>query len=108
MSIQALSLLFVNGIATTIFFKYMTEYLYVRFVKEKEEQMLWLLSKINKLENEMNELHETIDSLEEKLQEKEIMLRESSDLLFSKIDNFIISNYDTVTKEESTVDLNEQ
>lgn len=100
MSVQALSILFVNGVATTIFFKYMTDYLYSTFVKEKEEQILWLLSKINKLENEMSELHETIDSLEEKLQEKEIMLRESSDLLFSKIDNFIISNYDTITKPE--------
>jgi hypothetical protein len=103
MSVQALSLLFVNGVATTIFFKYMTEYFYTRFVKEKEEQMLWLLSRINKLENEISELHETIDVLEEKIQEKEIMLRESSDLLFSKIDNFIISNYDTVTKEEVEV-----
>lgn len=100
MSVQALSILFVNGIATTFFFKYMTDYIYTHFVKEKEEQILWLLSKINKLENEVGELHETIDSLEEKLQEKDVMLRESNDLLFSKLDNFIISNYDTVTKEK--------
>lgn len=101
MSIQAISLLFVNGITCTIFLKYVTDYIYTHLSKEKDEQILWLLSKINKLENEMTELHETIDGLEEKIQVKETLLRESSDLLFSKIDNFIISNYDTVTKEEA-------
>jgi predicted nucleic acid-binding Zn-ribbon protein len=96
MSVQTLSFIFFNGITTAIFFKYAVKYVYEKVTKEKDEQMLWLLSKINKLETEVNELHETIDSLEETIQAKENLLKQSSDMLFSKIDNFIISNYDTV------------
>jgi uncharacterized protein (DUF342 family) len=100
MSVQALSFIFLNGITSAIFFKYVVNYVYEKVTKEKDEQMLWLLSKINKLETEVNELHETIDSLEEKIQAKENLLKESSDMLFNKIDNFIISNYDTVQKTD--------
>lgn len=101
MSIQAITLILFNGVSTAIFFKYVVKYLYEQMSKEKDEQILWLLAKLNKLENEVNELHETIDTLEEKIQAKENLLKESSDMLFSKIDNFIISNYDTIQKEEA-------
>lgn len=100
MSVQAFSLIFLNGLTSAIFFKYVVQYVYEKVTKEKDEQVLWLLAKINKLENEVSELHETIDSLEEKIQAKENLLKESSDMLFNKIDNFIISNYDTIQKEE--------
>lgn len=100
MSIQAISFILFNGVSTAIFFKYAIKYVYERVTKEKDEQILWLLARLNKLENEINELHETIDSLEEKVQAKENLLKESSEMLFSKIDNFIISNYDTVQKED--------
>jgi peptidoglycan hydrolase CwlO-like protein len=100
MSIQAISLILFNGVSTAIFFNYAIKYIYNRVSKDKDEQILWLLAKINKLENEVNELHETIDTLEEKIQAKENLLKESSDMLFNKIDNFIISNYDTIQKEE--------
>lgn len=100
MSLQLLSFVFINGISTAILIKYVTEYIYTKFSKEKDEQVLWLLVKINKLESEVSNLHETIDTLEEKLIAKENMLRESSELLFNKIDNFIISNYDTIQKTD--------
>lgn len=100
MSVQALSFIFLNGITSAIFFKYVVQYVYEKVTKEKDEQILWLLSKINKLETEVGELHESIDSLEEKIQAKENLLKESSDMLFSKIDNFIIGNYDTIQKSD--------
>lgn len=101
MSVQAISFILFNGITSVIFCKYVVKYVYEKITKEKDEQILWLLAKINKLENEVTELHETIDVLEEKIQAKENLLKESSDMLFSKIDNFIISNYDTVQKSEN-------
>ena len=100
MSLQLLSFVFVNGISSAILIKYVTEYIYKKVSKEKDEQVLWLLSKINKLESEVSDLHGCIDTLEEKLIAKENILRESSELLFNKIDNFIISNYDTIQKTE--------
>ena len=100
MSLQLLSFVFVNGVSTTILIKYLTDYIYTKVSKEKDEQVLWLLAKINKLESEVSDLHETIDTLEEKLIAKENILRESSELLFNKIDNFIISNYDTIQKTD--------
>lgn len=107
MSIQAISLILFNGVTSAIFFKYVVKYVYEQVSKEKDEQFLLLLEKnfftlarIHKLENEVNELHEIIDSLEEKMQAKENLLKESSDMLFSKIDNFIISNYDTIQKPD--------
>jgi uncharacterized protein (DUF342 family) len=101
MSVQAISFILFNGVTSAIFCKYVVKYVYEKITKEKDEQILWLLAKINKLENEVTELHETIDVLEEKMQAKENLLKESSDMLFSKIDNFIISNYDTVQKSEN-------
>jgi uncharacterized protein (DUF342 family) len=98
MSIQVISIILFNGFSTAIFFNYAVKYMYYRISQEKDEQILWLSAKINKLENEVNELHETIDTLEEKIQTKENLLKESSDMLFNKIDNFIISNYDTIQK----------
>jgi uncharacterized protein (DUF342 family) len=100
MSVQAFTLIFFNGITSAIFFKYVVQYVYEKVTKEKDEQILWLLAKINKLENEVTELHETMDNFEEKIQAKENLLKESSEILFNKIDNFIISNYDTVQKNE--------
>ena len=67
MSLQLLSFVFVNGVSTTILIKYLTDYIYTKVSKEKDEQVLWLLAKINKLESEVSDLHETIDTLEEKL-----------------------------------------
>lgn len=106
MSIQTISLIFINSASTIIFLKYAIQHLYQHILKEKDEKILWLLSKINKLEYEINELHETIDSLEEKIQAKETLLKESSDILFNKIDNFIIGNYDTVNKNDDEDSIN--
>lgn len=99
MSFQAISLILLNGVTSAVFLKYIVNYVYEKFTKEKNEQLLWLLAKVNKLENEVSELHESIDILEDKIQAKENLLKESSDMLFSKIDKFIISNYDTIQKE---------
>jgi|LakMenEpi03Aug12_release.lakeMendotaPanAssembly.Ray.scaffolds.fasta_scaffold1658036_1 hypothetical protein len=99
MSVQAISLILFNGVTSALFARYVFQYVYDRVTKEKDEQILWLLAKITKLENEVNELHENIDFLDEKVQAKENLLKESSEMLFSKIDNFIIGNYDTVQKE---------
>lgn len=89
MSIQILSLAIINGITGIIFFKYTCEYIYTKITREKDDQVLWLLSKLNKMQLEIDELHETIDNLEEKLQEKEAMLKQSSD----RLDRFIIGDY---------------
>jgi hypothetical protein len=96
MSVQAISLILFNGVTTAFVVKYVIQYVYKKVTTEKDEQTLLLLDKINKLETEVNELHETIDILEEKIQAKESLLKESSEILFNKIDKFIISNYDTV------------
>ena len=60
----------------------------ILFYKFSLNIILWLLSKINKLELEVSDLHETIDSLEEKLVIKENILKESNELLFNKLDGF--------------------
>jgi len=96
MSVQLLSIIAINGISGIIIINYLTNYLTKKVSKLKDEQISWLLSKINKLELEIMELHENIDTLEEKLTVKENILKESSELLFNKLDNFIISNYDTI------------
>lgn len=85
MSIHILSLAIINGITGFIFFKYTYNYIYTTIIHENA----LLLSKINKLQCELHEVYETIDILEEKLQEKEIMLKQSSD----RIDKFIICDY---------------
>jgi peptidoglycan hydrolase CwlO-like protein len=100
MSFQTISLILLNGVTTALLLKYVLKYVYVKVTKEKDEQLLWLLAKVHKLENEVNELHESIDALEDKIQSKENLLKESSDMLFSKIDKFIISNYDTIQKTD--------
>ena len=87
MSIQTLSIIFLNSIAGTICLKYISDYMIIK-LKEKDDQILWLLNKINKLESEIDEIHETLDILEESLQHK----NNSSDL----IDKLIISNYDKI------------
>lgn len=99
MSFQAISLILLNGVTSALLLKYVVKYVYDKVTKEKDEQLLWLLAKVNKLENEVNELHESIDVLEDKVQAKENLLKESSEMLFNKIDKYIISNYDTVQKE---------
>jgi hypothetical protein len=99
MSVQAISIILLNSVTSAFFAKYIVQYVYNKVTKEKDEQILWLLAKITKLENKVNELHENIDSLDEKVQAKENLLKESSEMLFNKIDNFIISNYDTVENE---------
>ena len=99
MSFQAISIILLNGVTSALFLKYVVKYVYDKVTKEKDEQLLWLLAKVNKLENEVNELHESIDVLEDKVQAKENLLKESSEMLFNKIDKYIISNYDTVQKE---------
>jgi hypothetical protein len=96
MSFQAISIILLNGVTSALFLKYIVKYVYDKVTKEKDEQLLWLLAKVNKLENEVNELHESIDVLEDKVQAKENLLKESSEMLFNKIDKYIISNYDTV------------
>lgn len=98
MSLQAISLILLNGVTSALFLKYSIKYIYDKVTKEKDEQFLWLLAKVHKLENDISELHESIDVLEDKLKEKENLLKESSEMLFNKIDKFIISNYDTVQK----------
>ncbi len=95
MSIQILSVVILNGITSAIIIKYIAKYIHKKISNVKDEQILWLLSKINKLELEVSDLHQTIDTLEEKLLIKENILKQSSELLFNKLDNFIISNYDT-------------
>lgn len=99
MSFQAISIILLNGVTSALFLKYVIKCVYDKVTKEKDEQLLWLLAKVNKLENEVNELHESIDVLEDKIQAKENLLKESSEMLFNKIDKYIISNYDTVQKE---------
>ena len=99
MSFQAISFVLFNGITSTLFFKYIITYVYEKITKEREEEKSWLLTKINRFENEIKELYQTIDELEEKLQKKENLLKESSEVLFNKLDNFIIGNYDTIQKE---------
>jgi glutathionyl-hydroquinone reductase len=99
MSFQAISFVLFNGFTSTLFFKYMFTYLYEKINKEREEEKCWLLTKINRFENEIKDLYQTIDELEEKLQKKENLLKESSEILFNKLDNFIVGNYDTVQKE---------
>jgi peptidoglycan hydrolase CwlO-like protein len=99
MSFQAISFVLFNGITSTLFFKYIFTYVYEKITKEREEEKSWLLTKINRFENEIKELYQTIDELEEKLQKKENLLKESSEVLFNKLDNFIIGNYDTIQKE---------
>jgi len=94
MSLQILSIFILNGITSAIVIKYIADYIHTRVNNVKDEQILWLLSKINKLELEVSDLHETIDMLEEKLIIKENILKESNELLFNKLDNFIMSNYD--------------
>ena len=100
MSFQAISLILLNGVTSALLLKYVVKYVYDKVTKEKDEQLLWLLAKVNKLENEVNELHESIDVLEDKVQAKENLLKESSEMLFNKIDKYIISNYDTVQKSD--------
>lgn len=106
MSFQAISFVLFNGITSTLFFKYIITYVYEKISKEREEEKSWLLTKINRFENEIKELYQvvdelcqTIDELEEKLQKKENLLKESSEILFNKLDNFIVGNYDTIQKE---------
>lgn len=99
MSFQAISYILFNGITSTLFFKYILTYVYEKINKEREEEKTWLLTKINRFENEIKELYQTIDDLEDKLQKKENLLKESSEILFNKLDNFIVGNYDTVEKE---------
>jgi peptidoglycan hydrolase CwlO-like protein len=99
MSFQAISFVLFNGITSTLFFKYIITYVYEKITKEREEEKSWLLTKINRFENEIKELYQTIDELEEKLQKKENLLKESSEILFNKLDNFIVGNYDTIQKE---------
>jgi predicted RNase H-like nuclease (RuvC/YqgF family) len=96
MPIQILSLALINGITGIIFFKYTCDYIYTKITTEHNDKISWLLSKINTLENELTELHESIDNLEETLIQKEAMLKQSSD----RLDKFIISNYDTETKDK--------
>ena len=99
MSFQVISFILFNGISSTLFFKYMFTYVYEKINKQREEEKHWLLTKLNRFENEIKELYQTIDELEEKLQKKEHLLKESSEILFNKLDNFIVGNYDTIQNE---------
>lgn len=89
MSIQTLSIVFFNSLAGTICIKYITDYIFLK-MKEKDDQILWLLTKINKLESEIDDIHETLDILEETLQHKN---NNSSNELINKL---IVSNYDKI------------
>lgn len=95
MSLQAISFILLNSISSAFFLKYVVKSVHNKFSKEKNEQVSWLLAKIHKLENKIETLHESIDILENKVNIKENLLKESSEMLFNKIDKFIIGNYDT-------------
>ena len=77
MSLQAISLILLNGVTSVLFLKYSVKCIYDKVTKEKDEQLLWLITKVHKLENDVSELHESIDVLEDKLQKKENLLNQN-------------------------------
>jgi len=85
MSIQILTLAIVNSISGIIFFKYTYTYIYDKILKEKNEQISCLFSKITKLQTDL-------DTMQDRLEEKENKLLQS----INKIDKFIVSNYETI------------
>lgn len=97
LSFQILSLVIINGFTGVLFFKYFIQE--QKQDNDKNDKLLWLLEKITTLEITVNELNTTIDNLDLKLQvfqDKENNLQESTELLFNKLDKYIISNYDTI------------
>lgn len=90
MTFEIFTLICANIITGTVFFKYIEE----SINKEHSTHTRFILQKLYKLELEVNEIHEVLDTLDEKLHKKHINMKQSHELLDSKIDNFIISNYD--------------
>lgn len=99
MTYHLLSIVVLNGLSGVILIKYLCDYIHMKLVDNDKRTDL-LLTKVQELVMDVNELNKTIDTLENKLQEriqeKENKLKQSSDLLFQKIDELITSNYDTI------------
>lgn len=89
MNLQFYTFVITNTIAFGIsyYIKYKTK-------EEYNEKLNIILHRITKLEVEVSELHETLDTLEEALHKKHTDMRVSHEQLGSKIDKFIVSNYD--------------
>lgn len=94
MNIEFLAFILANSITTTVFFKYIANYIKQKNNEEYQQKLDFLLHKTNYLESEITELHETLDLLEECLHKKHIDMRVSHEQLGNKIDTFIVSNYD--------------
>lgn len=94
MNLELFTFILANTITSTIFFKYLADYIKQKVSKDYDEKLNFLLTKINNLEAEVSELHETLDVLEEGLHQKHIDMKTSHEQLGNKIDTFIVSNYD--------------
>ena len=91
MNLEIFTFILANTITCTIFLKYIIKQ---KITMEYQEKLDLVLHKINSLDLEVSELHETLDILEELLHKKHIDMRQSQEVLSSKIDSYIISNYD--------------
>lgn len=94
MNLELFTFILANTITGTIFFKYIADYIKQKISEDYEDKLNFLLHKINSLETELIELHESLDVLEDRLHKKHIDMRVSQEQLTSKIDSYIVSNYD--------------
>lgn len=103
MSLQSLSLTAFNGITCVFIFKYISNRLML-LLQDRDIKIKILSEKIQSLESSIIKLEDNIECLENKLKSKleddfknrEDKLRQSSDILFNKIDQLIIGNYDVL------------
>lgn len=79
-------------------FNYILKQDYIK-TKDINSKLNFLLNRFHHLQQEINELNKTLDFLDEKISEKDNIMRQSNELtscLSNKFDKYIISNYDEI------------
>lgn len=74
---------------------YIFKYLYFYYFNDKsneKDNIIWMKSRLESLEENVNDLTESIDKLEKNIDTLNNQLHEST----IKLDNFITSNYDII------------
>jgi peptidoglycan hydrolase CwlO-like protein len=98
--------LFINGVASVIYY-YMLNELEYRFAK-KDSQLCYIIQRIKRIEHEIDDLKNSLDTLEQdiKIKNKETeVLRESHLFLNKNLQHYININYDTIDQLEGTDDF---